>query len=376
VRQVEFPADGRVVDALGVAGVVDRVEAVTRPDAGPDAVLLAGLHLGDQVRIGDLRAGHADQVEQSFAQGVPRGGDVGDAGRVHHRDGEAALDLAGEVQVRAERGADGRDGLRQGRVALDGAVDGADEVDAVGGVLLAAVSASSKVRPPGCASSSDIRMPTTKSGPTASRTARITRRGNAMRFSRPPPHSSSRWLVAGERKLSNRWPYASSSMPSRPPSLATDRRGGVVGDDPVQVPGLGGLREGAVRGLAQRRGGHHREPVAGEVAGTAAEMGDLAHDGGPGLVHLVGEPAQPRDDVVAVQEQVAERRRAVGRDDRRAADHREADPAPRLLHVVGPVAVLGHAVLAERRFVGGADHAVAQGEVLEPEGLEQGVQDD
>lgn len=86
----------------------------------------------------------------------------------------------------------------------------------------AAVSASSKARPgrpPGCASSSDIRMPTTKSGPTASRTARITRRGNAMRFSRPPPHSSSRWLVAGDRKLSNRWPYASSSMPSRPPSL-------------------------------------------------------------------------------------------------------------------------------------------------------------
>jgi hypothetical protein len=43
--------------------------------------------------------------------------------------------------------------------------------------------------------------------------------------------------------------------------------------------------------------------------------------------------------------------------------------------VVGPVTVLGQAVLAERRFVGGADHPVAQGEVLEPEGLEQGIQD-
>ena len=42
VRQPVLPPGRRVVDALGVAGLVDRVEAVVGADAGPDPVLVAG----------------------------------------------------------------------------------------------------------------------------------------------------------------------------------------------------------------------------------------------------------------------------------------------------------------------------------------------
>ena len=56
----------------------------------------------------------------------------------------------------------------------------------------AASSASSKDSPPGRSSSIIMRIPTTKSGPTAERIARITRRGKAMRRARLPPNSSFR----------------------------------------------------------------------------------------------------------------------------------------------------------------------------------------
>ena len=71
---------------LASPGLVDRVEAVVGADAGPDPVLVARGHLGDEVRVGHLGAGHPDQVEQPVADRVPRGGDVGDPGGVHHRD--------------------------------------------------------------------------------------------------------------------------------------------------------------------------------------------------------------------------------------------------------------------------------------------------
>ena len=69
-------------------------------------------------------------------------------------------------------------------------------------------------------SSPDIRMPTTKSGPTASRIASSTSSEKRTRFLVLPPYSSVRWLVAGDQNWSGRWPPESSSTPSRPPSFA------------------------------------------------------------------------------------------------------------------------------------------------------------
>ncbi len=90
-------------------------------------------------------------------------------------------------------------------------------------------------------------------------------------------------------------------------------------------------------------------------------------------MHPVGQLAQPRHDLVLVHVQVAERRRAVRRDDGGPADHGQPDTALGLLLVVEAVAPLGHAVLGVGRLMGGADHPVAQGQVLQPEGLQEWV---
>ena len=159
-----------------------------------------------------------------------------------------------------------------------------------------------------------------------------------------------------------------------PAGLAAQRGAHVVVDDPVEVPLLGLLGEGAVGRLAHRRGRDGRQPVAGVVRGAPPEVGHLDHHGGAVFVDVVGELAEPRDDLVLVEVQVAEGRRAVRGDDRRPADHRQRDAALRLLAVVEAVALLGHAVVAVRRLVRGADDAVAQVQRPEVERLEQRVE--
>src|SRR5260221_2546228 len=102
-------------------------------------------------------------------------------------------------------------------------------------------------------------------------------------------------------------------------------------------------------------------------------MGDLDHHRSAMRVHVVGELAQPAHTLVLVEEDVAEGRRAVGRDDGRAADHGERDAALRLLGVIEPIARLRHAVLGIGGLVRGRQEAVAQRQMLEPEGLEERI---
>ena len=150
-------------------------------------------------------------------------------------------------------------------------------------------------------------------------------------------------------------------------------RGGIGLDDARDVPVLDLLGEGAVRGLADRRGREHRQPVAVVPVGAPAEMGDLDHHRGAVLVAVVGEPLEPGHDLVPVGVQVAEGRRAVLGDDRRARGHGQRDAALGLLDVIEPVAVLGQAVLGVGRLVRRAHDPVAERQMLELEGLQQGI---
>lgn len=218
VREVQLPARGGIVHALGVTGIVDRVEAVTRPYAGADAILRPCGHLGDQVGVRYLGPGHADQVEQALPYGVSCRGDVGDASGVHHGDIEPALDLGGEVQERRRGRPHGRDRLRQGSVALDGAPDGADEVDAVVDVqagrrqrLLEGESAGSVLLQRHADADDEVRPD--RGADRANHAA-----GDSSSVRQASPRSSRRWFVAGDRKLSRKCPYAWISTPSSPPS--------------------------------------------------------------------------------------------------------------------------------------------------------------
>ena len=102
-------------------------------------------------------------------------------------------------------------------------------------------------------------------------------------------------------------------------------------------------------------------------------MGELDHHLAVVLVAGVGKLPQPRHDLVAIGVQVAERGRAVARDDRRAGRHRQRHAALRLLGMVEPVALLRHAVLGIGRLVAGRHDAVLQRQMFQLVGLEKRV---
>jgi hypothetical protein len=158
-----------------------------------------------------------------------------------------------------------------------------------------------------------------------------------------------------------------------PLTLAPGTRSGIVADDAFDVPLLSRLRVRAVRRLAQRRRGDHRQPVVLTPPGTAAEVADLDHRRSTVFVDLVGHPPDPWDDLVGVGMQVSERRWAVRRHHRGARCHGHRQATLGLLDVVGPVPVLRHAVLGVRGFVRRADHTVLQAQPPEVERCEERV---
>ena len=101
-------------------------------------------------------------------------------------------------------------------------------------------------------------------------------------------------------------------------------------------------------------------------------MGDLDHHRRAVRVDVVGEFAEPAHDLVLVEQDIAERLRAVGRDDGGAADHRQPDAAFGLFDVIEPVAVLGQAVMGIGRLVGGRHETIAERQMFELKGCSSG----
>ena len=248
--QPVFTTCRRVVDALGVACLVDLVKAVAGAHAGPDPVLFSRLDFRDDMRVGDVRTGHPDQVEQPVSDGVPGGGHIVDPGGVHHWHPHLAFDFACELQMRRNGCAHRRDDPGNASSLAMYPADDADEVDALGDDpmrdrerLLAAES-------PGISSSKDIRMPTAKSG-----TCRLTHRPNhPKREAHPVLEAAAELVVAviGQRRP-ERVEQVGVGLDFDPVQAGLAASGSGVGvrpHDAVHVPFLGHLREGSVRRLA------------------------------------------------------------------------------------------------------------------------------
>ena len=109
--------------------------------------------LGDDMRVGHMRAGHADQVDRAGGDGVARGGDVVDAGSLHHRQLHQPLHLARQIEMRAGRRAHAGNDVRQRLVGADIALDHVDEVDQA---ALRHVLRDLQARPCGCRPSSTV----------------------------------------------------------------------------------------------------------------------------------------------------------------------------------------------------------------------------
>lgn len=373
MRKIRLAPGRGIMDAFGSAGLVDRVEAVAGADARPDPVLPARRDLFHQVRIGDLRARHTDEVEKALADGVPGSGNVRDPCGMHDGHVEPALDTGREVEERGGRRAHGRDGPGKRGVAADGALDGADEVDAVIDV------------PAGRGDGIGFGEP--------SRAVFVEGHADADHEFRPdraadrPDHSGRERgpavrgtavfviaVVGGRRQESVEQVAVGLEFDAVESGILAPFGGrGEVADYPIEVPRFGDLGHRPVRGFAFAGRIHQRQPVSDEIACATAQMSHLAHHCRALGVHVVGQEPQPGNYLIPIQFEIPKCRRAIARDDCRAADHRQPDAAACLFHVITAIPVGGHSVFGVRGLVRCADDAIAQLHVADMERLQQRV---
>ena len=148
---------------------------------------------------------------------------------------------------------------------------------------------------------------------------------------------------------------------------------GVVGHYPRDVVLVHLPRERPVERLAHRRRPDRREPRARVRLAAPSDMAYLAHEVRAVDMDALRKPPEVLDDPLVVQVQVGEVPLGIGRDVRRASEHRERDPAPRLGLVIELVALRRHPVHREAACMARAHDAVPERNVLQPEGLKQGV---
>ena len=339
VRQRRLAPGRRVVQTERLAAFVDAIDAVADPDARADARLLAAHDLGDDVRIRHVRPGHADHVDQAFADRVARGREIADARRVEGGHAEGGAHLAGERQVGRRGGAHAGDHVCEAFVGIDVAADHVDEVEHAGGNQ-----AAGDLEP--LLAAEPARHVLVHDHADADDVVAAHLRADLVQDLEAEAHAVlQRPAVVVGAPVGRRRPEGIQKMAvgfdldAVQAALAATPCGGPVrAHDATDVVVLHGLGERAMGGLAHARGGEHRQPVGPVPVGAPAEVGDLAHHRGAVRVHGPRERLEIGDDALVEQMQVAERRRRVGSDDGRAADHGERDAALGLLLVVQAVA--------------------------------------
>ena len=116
------------MNADGLAGI-DRIDAVAHADARTD---LGFAPLGDfehDMRVGQMRARHANHIELAAFDCMASGRDVLDAGGVKGRQARLGAHFACEVQMRHRALAHARNHTAQAFFAVDVATDYVEEVD-------------------------------------------------------------------------------------------------------------------------------------------------------------------------------------------------------------------------------------------------------
>lgn len=375
VRHAHVFAGGRgVLDAQHVQALVLAVDAVVGADALLDLVDLAHLDLGDQVRVGDVRASHADHVHVAAFEDARSLVRVLDVLRVQHRHVDHFLDAGRQVQERLRREGHVGDDVGQGVVGVAAGADHADEVEHAGIAVvlgdLLHVLVGQAVR---------VELVTADAHADAEVLADLgAHRLEHLEAELHAPLEAATPLVGA---LVDPWaPELVDHVLVHGGQLDTVQAaflgaaGGlrVVADDPPDLLHLDGLAGGAVHRLADTRRRHQGRPVVAVPARTAPHVGNLDHDLGAVLVHGVRQVLEVRDDPVGGQvHRTPPLLRAVDGDHRGAATDGQADAALGLFLVVLHVALGGHpAVGGVDLGVGGGEHAVADGQLADLDRLE------
>ncbi len=333
--------------------------------------------LGDfasDVGIREMGARHPDHVELAALDGVARCRHVLDPRCVEGRHPRRGPHLAGKIEMRRRARAHAGDDMGERLLGVDMAANDVDEIDQAGGgealrdrnALLAREAAL-----PVLVADHPRADEEAVADPLADGREDLEAEAHAV-FERP--------AIVVVAPVGGWRPELVDQVPVAFELEAIEARGfdplGAVGvrrDDAGDVPVLHDLGEGAVRRLAHVGRRYHRQPVRLVPVGPPAEMGHLDHYRRAMGVHVVREFGEPADDLVLVEEDVAEGLRAVGGDHGGAADHGQRDAAFRLFRVVEPVALLRHAVFGIGRLMRGRHQAVAKMKVLEPVWLHQRI---
>ncbi len=232
---------------------------------------------------------------------------------------------------------------------------------------------SASVSPPSTSSPPVIRMPTMKSDPTFARIASSTSIEKRIRFASDPPYASERLLTSGDQNWSRRWPYASSSSPSSPPSL--HRRAASAYDATTRRISASSIAFGNDRWAGSRTDDDEmvgsqspssqtvRRPRWVSWTIVAAPCACIRSASCRKYGMMSSSPAY----------ELPEDRWRIRRDIRRPAEHRQGDAALRLLLLVELVAQFRLGVLGVGRLMRRAHDPVPEREVPELERLEERI---
>ncbi len=137
VRHAHVFTGGRgILDAQHIQALILAVDAVVGADALFDLVDLAHFDLGDQVRVGDVRTGHADHVHITTFQNARSLVRVLDVLRVQHGNLDHFLDTGRQVQERLRRVTHVGDHVGQGIVGIATRTHHANKVEHAGVVVI------------------------------------------------------------------------------------------------------------------------------------------------------------------------------------------------------------------------------------------------
>jgi hypothetical protein len=306
MRHPRLTTRGGVMDAQCLAAFVNAVQAIGRPDAGADAVFGTGAHLGHDMRVRQMGAGHADHVQFARSNGMARGCHIGDARRVEDRELRGRPHLAREVQMRRRPHALDRNDRGQGRVAVDMAPDQVEKID-----LAAGGQAAGNLHPFGFRQTpvpvfiGHQPQADDERGPDQGADRIQHPVGKAQTVVQRPAIGIRAAVGCGRPEAIHEMAVGFEFDPVQPGGLHPLRCCGIVGDDPVQVPVLGLFRKGAMCGFAHRRRGQHRQPVAFVPPRAPAQMGQLDHHRRAFFVAGVGKFGQPGQDGIIPGVQIA-----------------------------------------------------------------------
>ncbi len=375
VRHGFFTGGRGVLHAQHVEPVVLAVDAIVRADTLLDLVLATVADLDDHMRIGNLRAGHANQIDHAAREQTFRLTRVANTLRVHHRQLHHRLDTRREMHERFGRQRHWRHAVRQCVVRIRARTDHTQVVDQAGFAhrlsdffqLFVIETVFMEFVATHTQTDAEIR---------------------ADRFAHGIQHFRTETQTVFERTA----PFVSAEIRARAPELIDQMLVGGRNFDAVH-PGIlhtlcgrckirndaanffhfNDLRVAAVHRLTHTGWRHQMRPMFTMKRRAAAHVRGLNHDLRAVPMHRFGEPRKRIDDLVGREvHRLPPALRAIDRHRARAAAHGEADTALGLLFVVTDIAIAGQTARFRIHLrVRGADDAVTQRQFVQRERLEK-----